>query len=278
MTGALAQYEPGGEGICRAPGLGGYTWDGIFHNGTERGQRRYRVEGNSLALNGGRGEIWRNFFYLLGRSYSPREILSAFYSQFDPPSCTGAFLERDYFYRLEVKLGDLLRQRYSRLARPLVEWLYHNFPCRSWGGHMKTINSTFGYTPLPFLERPLTEHAATIPTGWKPHGAYEAELIRRIDHRLAAYPSGYGHSFAGPPPLRCRLADYGPIFAPLGAPVLLSHQAQNLSRREVASLPGATVPRCSASGRCASDGDLLSARSRDGPRANGAHPHPRLYC
>jgi asparagine synthase (glutamine-hydrolysing) len=61
---------------------------------------------------------------------------------------------------------------------------------------------------LPFLERPLTEHASLIPIAWKNHGAYEAELIRRADPRLASYPSGYGHDFSGPPPLAHRLADY----------------------------------------------------------------------
>jgi asparagine synthase (glutamine-hydrolysing) len=67
---------------------------------------------------------------------------------------------------------------------------------------------------LPFLERPLTEHASVIPIGWKNHGAYEAELIRRADPRLASYPSGYGHDFGGPPPLTRRLADYGTYLRP----------------------------------------------------------------
>ncbi len=67
---------------------------------------------------------------------------------------------------------------------------------------------------LPFLERPITEHASVIPIGWKNHGAYEAELIRRADPRLASYPSGYGHDFSGPPPLARRLADYGTYLRP----------------------------------------------------------------
>ena len=67
---------------------------------------------------------------------------------------------------------------------------------------------------LPFLERPLTEHASVIPIGWKNHGAYEAELIRRADPRLASYPSGYGHDFSGRPPLVRRLTDYGTYLRP----------------------------------------------------------------
>ncbi|MGC2203830.1 MAG: hypothetical protein WA633_27250, partial [Stellaceae bacterium] len=56
-------------------GSDGYTWSSIFTNCAERVQRASRVSGNALALNGGGGEIWRNFFYLPDRTYSPREIL-----------------------------------------------------------------------------------------------------------------------------------------------------------------------------------------------------------
>ncbi len=143
----------------------GYTWSGIFTNGAERAQRASRVSGNALALNGGGGEIWRNFFYLLDRPYSPREILWSFYSQFDPETCTSLFDEEAYFRKLEEKLVALIGYPHPALPRPLVEWLYHHFRCRSWDGRINNINNTYGYVALPFLERPLTEHASVIPTG-----------------------------------------------------------------------------------------------------------------
>ena len=192
----------------------GYTWGGIFTNGAERTQRASRVSGNALALNGGGGEIWRNFFYLPDRAYTPREILWSFYSQFDPETCTVAFEQEDYFRRLEAKLEALIGCSQPSLPRPLVEWLYHFFRCRAWDGRINNINNTYGYVALPFLERPLTEHASVIPIAWKNHGAYEAELIRRADPRLASYPSGYGHDFSGPPPLGRRLTDYATYLRP----------------------------------------------------------------
>src|SRR5499427_9764912 len=195
-------------------GSDGYTWSGIFTNGAERDQRASRVNGNAIALNGGGGEIWRNFFYLLDRTYKPREILWSFYSQFDPETCTSAFDQEDYFRRLEGKLEALTGCRGSLLQRPLVEWLYHYFRCRAWDGRINNINNTFGFVALPFLERPVTEHASAIPIAWKNHGAYEAELIRRADPRLASYPSGYGHDFSGPPPLVRRLTDYATYLRP----------------------------------------------------------------
>lgn len=192
----------------------GYTWSGIFTNGAERYQRASRVSGNALALNGGGGEIWRNFFYLLDRTYSSREILWSFYSQFDPETCTSAFDQEAYFRKLEDKLEALIGCPYPSLPRPLVEWLYHSFRCRAWDGRINNINNSYGYVALPFLERTVTEQASVIPIGWKNHGAYEAELIRRADARLASYPSGYGHDFSGPPPLTRRLADYGTYLRP----------------------------------------------------------------
>jgi hypothetical protein len=192
----------------------GYTWSGIFSNGAERDQRAKRVSGNAVALNGGGGEIWRNFFYLPDRSYSPREILWSFYSQFDPDTCTSAFDQEAYFRELEGKLAAVIGGRRAFLPRQLVEWLYHYFRCRAWDGRINNINNTYGYVALPFLEPRVTEHASVIPIGWKNHGAYEAELIRRADPRLATYLSGYGHDFSGPPPLSRRLADYGTYLRP----------------------------------------------------------------
>ncbi|HEX4616333.1 MAG TPA: hypothetical protein VH230_10510 [Stellaceae bacterium] len=192
----------------------GYTWSGIFTNGAERTQRASRVNGNAVALNGGGGEIWRNFFYLLDRTYTPREILWSFYSQFDPETCSAAFDQEDYFRQLEGKLETLIGCPQPSLPRPLVEWLYHYFRCRAWDGRINNINNSYGYVALPFLEPAVTEHASVIPITWKHHGAYEAELIRRADPRLASYQSGYGHDFSRPPPLARRLTDYATYLRP----------------------------------------------------------------
>ena len=172
------------------------------------------MSGNALALNGGGGEIWRNFFYLPDRAYRPREILWSFYSQFDPKTCTSAFDQEAYFRWLEYKLDELLGLSFRLLPRPLVEWLYHSFRCRAWDGRVNNINNTYGHVALPFLERGVTDHASVIPIAWKNHGAFEAELVRRADPRLASYPSGYGHDFSRPPPLARRLVDYGTYLRP----------------------------------------------------------------
>lgn len=194
--------------------IDGYHYAGIFHNGAENGESARRVRGNAIAFNGGGGEIFRNFFHLLGREYTIREILWSFYSQFDPASCTPAFDSARYYEGLEKKVIELLGTDDPRLPRPTVEWLYHRFRCRAWDGKVDSVAGRYGYTGMPYLERAITEHASGLCLAWKNHGAYEADLIRRIDHRLAGYPSIYGHDFSGPPPPSRRLADYATYLRP----------------------------------------------------------------
>jgi asparagine synthase (glutamine-hydrolysing) len=208
----------------------GYTWGGIFNNGAEQQERANRVAGGAISLNGGGGEIFRNFFYLLDGCYTPRQLLWSFYAQFDPATCTQRFAASRYFRELERKLIELVGT-IPRLERPTVEWLYHRFRCRSWDGRIDTINGQFGYTGLPFLSVRISDLAARIPIRWKHHGSFEAELIRTVDKRLAAYGSTHGHNFAESPPWRSRVSDFGTYLRPTSLR-RLSYRVQNrLPRR-----------------------------------------------
>jgi asparagine synthase (glutamine-hydrolysing) len=192
----------------------GYDYAGIFHNGAEIKESARRVAGGIIAFNGGGGEIFRNFFYLPDRSYKIREILWTFYSQFDPDVSTARFNIEEYYQNMENKILQILDPEAAWIRRTSIEWLYHNFRCRRWDGRTDSLASRFGYTAMPFLESRITEHASGLPLSWKNHGSYEAELITRIDPRLAAYPSAYGHPFSGPLPLQRRLRDYAAYLRP----------------------------------------------------------------
>ncbi len=194
----------------------GYGHAGIFHNGAETEELARRVHSNTVAVNGGGGEIFRNFFYLPDRRYTIHELLWSFYSQFDPATCTAVFDSRSYYAGLERKVMDVLSSDEPRLPRPAIEWLYHSFRCRAWDGKVDSIAGRHGFTAMPYLERSITEHASALPLCLKNHGAYEAELIRRVDSRLAGYPSIYGHDFSRPPPLSRRLSDYLTYLRPPG--------------------------------------------------------------
>jgi hypothetical protein len=192
----------------------GYGHAGIFHNGAETEESARRVLGDTIAINGGGGEIFRNFFYLLDRGYAIREILWSFYSRFNPATCTAVFDSESYYRSLERKVMNLLSSDEKWLSRPTVEWLYHSFRCRAWDGKVDSIAGRYGFTAMPYLERSITEHASALPLHWKNHGSYEAELIRRIDSRLAGYRSIYGHDFSRSPPPSRRLSDYWTYLRP----------------------------------------------------------------
>src|SRR5262249_28333328 len=143
-------------------GVDGYSWEGLFNNGGEQEQRAARGAGRAVALNGGGGEIFRNFFYLRDRRYSVRQLLWSFYAQFDPCCCTDMFDEEKYFFQLERKIFEIIGSL-DWLERPTIEWLYHRFRCRSWDGRVDTINAQCAFTWLPFLHPRITELAARIP-------------------------------------------------------------------------------------------------------------------
>jgi hypothetical protein len=120
----------------------------------------------------------------------------------------GGVHSRSYYRGLERKVMDVLGTDESSLPRPAIEWLYHSFRCRAWNGKVDSIADRYGSAGMPYLERSITQHASALPLRCKNHGAYEAELIRRVDGRLAGYPSIYGYDFSGPPPISGRLSDY----------------------------------------------------------------------
>jgi len=192
----------------------GYTWEGLFTSDAEHQQRRRRTQGGRLYLNGGGGEVFRNFFYLPDRRYSVRQLMWTFYGQMDPAWCTGRFLERRYFAELESKVLDLLGRGESidpdvRATKPSpvlerheIEWLYPTFRCRSWVARENQLANWAGYQVNPFLDRDIVAWTAFIPIGMKNFGQFEAELIRRVSPKLASYPSAYGHDFLTPPPFK----------------------------------------------------------------------------
>ena len=126
----------------------GYGYAGIFHNGAETEELARRVLGDTIAINGGGGEIFRNFFYLPDRGYTIDELLWSFYSQFDPATCTVVFDSSSYYRGLKRKVMDLLGSEEPRLPRPAIEWLYHSFRCRAWDGKVDSIAGRYGFTGM----------------------------------------------------------------------------------------------------------------------------------
>lgn len=197
---------------CRL--LDAFPVDGIMDDGADISTRRDRAGGGALALNGGGGEIFRNFFYLPDRPFSIREVIWTFYSQFDPATATDLFSEHAYVEAMTAAMAFALGTSSDTLARDEVERLYPAFRCRYWTGRNTSVNNQFGNALTPFIEHGIVDAAADVPIRFKNHGRFEAAMIHALSPSLASYPSSYGHSFAGPIPARRRLQDHLTLLRP----------------------------------------------------------------
>lgn len=192
----------------------GYPNDGIFEGGVDARTRRERAADGKLMLNGGGGEIFRNFFYLADRPFRSIDIVRAFYSRYHPGWCTQRFVERQYLATLARKIQRVAGHDRPRLLRSEVEYLYPAFRCAYWMGRNNSVNNRIGWSLTPFADYELARLTSAIPLRQKNYGRIEAEMIRSVSPRLAGYLSDYGHDFSGPPPLRRKLRDNATILRP----------------------------------------------------------------
>lgn len=191
----------------------GWPYSGIFDAGADLATRRKRAVGGRLMLNGGGGEIFRNFFYLPDRAFTARELVWSFYSRYDPTWCTGEFDRGRYVQSLEDKIADTVGGG-ERLTREQVEYAYPAFRCVFWMGRNNSINTRLGHAMTPFIDRDLVRLAVAVPLSLKNHGRFEADLIRAVSPALARYASDYGHAFDRDPPLSRILKDHATLLRP----------------------------------------------------------------
>ncbi len=188
-------------------GCDGYTAGGTLAWDSEYEEVRRRTAGGRAFLNGGGGEVFRNFFYLRNRRFTVREVLWTFYAQFEPRWTTQVFSEVKHFDALAAKVVALLGDHVcDRLDRLVIEWLYPNFRCRSWVAREMQFGNRAGAHLNPFLDRRVSQWAAGLPVALKDMARLEAELIRRVAPRLAGYLSAYGYPFDADPPWASRVS------------------------------------------------------------------------
>ncbi|MEA2789654.1 MAG: hypothetical protein QOG73_2060, partial [Acetobacteraceae bacterium] len=188
---------------------------GVFDSNIDLVQRADRHEPGYLHVNGGGGEVFRNFFNLLDRGMSLRQFVWMFYSQYDRNDCVRDFNPAAYEDAVGAKISALLGIDKRRLDRREVESLYPYFRCRSWFGRENSVNNRFGYSVLPFFERRTVDMALAVPVRQKRFGDFEARMIRGAYPALAAHASNYGHSFMADTPLWARVAAFATYSRPL---------------------------------------------------------------
>ncbi len=212
--------------------------DGILSNGADIADRLRRHEDGQLPVNGSLGEIYRNFFYLPDRPFSAQDLVSSFFSQYDP-ACGGPLFD-DAAYRaaLADSIVEAVGAESARLERWQVELAYAQFRGRHWTGRDGQINQRFGAMLFPFLEPSLIADTARIPLALKDQGRLQGRMIALQQARVAGYPSSYGYPLDAVPPAKERLLYWLNGHRPLA----LRRIAFRLKRRQPEPRPAVLSP------------------------------------
>lgn len=191
------------------------NYGNIFDNGGNAAAMAARHAGGALAVSGGCGEVYRDFFYLRGGRASPRDVARAFFARFAQGDAIGLD-RRGFLDRIAGKIAAALDARPDdRLPREAIDQAYPRVRCRALFGREIAIEARHGPYLMPFLDHRIVAEAAGLPMRSKQAGRFEAALLTSIDPVLAAYPSAYGHDFAAGPDARRRLGEWGSRVRPL---------------------------------------------------------------
>lgn len=180
----------------------------LFDFGVDRHDRLSRHRDGQVPLNGSLGEIYRNFHYMPDRPASTGDVVSTFYSPYDPQAFTARFDEHGYRSRLAKSMREAIGADGDRLARYQIEALYPKFRGRFWTGRDAQINQRFGPMFFPYLETTAIAGTSAAPIAFKDHGILQGRMIELVSERLAAYPSDYGFALSGARPLKYRIKSY----------------------------------------------------------------------
>lgn len=224
--------------------------DGVFDPGADRDTRLAQSAHGNIALNGGGGEIFRNFFHLPDRRYRPRDIVRAFYRGFD----SGVFrragglaaYERGLAESIAVSLGlpaEAGQGGSAPLDREQVELVYPFFRCHHWMGLNNSVALRYGHFATPLVDLRTVRAAAALPLAWKNAGLFESRLIAALHPGIASHVSSYGFRFTDGPDDRARRTERLTCLRPVFARPLI-----NAARRRLHKLAASPdfVARCRA--------------------------------
>jgi asparagine synthase (glutamine-hydrolysing) len=211
--------------------------DGIDDPGADRRTRLQQTASGCIALNGGGGEIFRNFFHLPDRDFTARDIVRAFYRGFS----RGAFRQSNGLASYEARLAASIRNMLGMspggnecLSRTQVELLYPLFRCHYWMGVNNSVAVRHGYYATPLVDLASVRLALRVPLRWKNAGALQGRLVAALHPAIAAQPSAYGFPFDVGPGWRARLAEWTACARPVRLRPLINATRRSLRHVRVA--------------------------------------------
>jgi asparagine synthetase B (glutamine-hydrolysing) len=176
----------------------GIPSDGVLDRGSDQFTRtRYGSLGQML-LNGGAGEILRNYILLHDRSFTSLDVVNTFYSNFHHGIVKSKAAFANYQATLakdmetQLEMSGVMPRKYTEMAYPL-------FRSRFWLARNNSVANRVGYYWTILLEPELIRQSLNYPLAWKDYGRLEARVIAILQPKLAAYKSAYGFDFASGP-------------------------------------------------------------------------------
>jgi hypothetical protein len=220
----------------------GLPTDGAIDRGADRDTRIAQSADGRIAMNGGGGELLRNFFALPDRAYSSWDLACAFYSNWDPRvflEGDGASLFRTSVAREIVKVvsNDRSADIRLKLDRTRVEDVYPKFRLRYWMGMNNSIAARHGAFCTPLVSPSMVELAASLPIQWKSGGRLQSKVIANLSRDTARCMTGYGFAPESGPGFRRTLA----YSVRLARPVAVRRESVRI-KRQLGILPLCSQP------------------------------------
>jgi len=212
--------------------------DGIYDPGADQQTRKEQTAGECLALNGGGGEIFRNFFHLRDRAFYAIDIVRTFYRGFDSrvfrrPAGLNLY-EDGLVSSIERSVGMENSAAHQRFGREKVELIYPLFRCHYWMSVNNSVAVRHGYYATPLIDLNTVRLAHRLPMAWKNAGRLESSLIARLHRGISNQSSAYGFRFADGPDLRARLGEKATCMRPVFARPFINAARRRLHRAGVA--------------------------------------------
>lgn len=223
--------------VANALFFDGLPNDGIHDSGADEQTRLSQTAGGYLAMNGGGGEIFRNYFYLSDRRFSATDIVRTFYRGFDRL----VFRQHQDLLAYENRMAASILQAVAPnirdiqqpLARDCVELAYPLFRCHHWMGVNNSVATRHGYFTTPLIDPVSIGLAWRLPLAWKNVGLLESRLVAHLHQGVASGMSAHGFRFTDGPGLAARFAAWRSRGRPVFARPIIGAIARRVRRRGV---------------------------------------------
>ncbi len=193
----------------------GHGPNGTFTNGAEQAARTIRTDAAGLQLNGGGGEIFRNFWKSPDKSIRIGQFLESRFDSLPSNYFKDNFNSDEYLQNMSNKIQFMLEIDRSLLTREELEKLYVYMRIKYWMGYNTSIQNVRSYALIPFAEPIFGISSFIIPFKQKECGIFEAALINQINPKLASYNSAYGHNFSDKLTVKTRIKNSMAVNLPI---------------------------------------------------------------